>query len=54
MWLTKDTNLPEPIPISAEKEQGSYLFWNPQQWGKLRVRRGLRLQQPAYDVLINL
>lgn len=37
MWLTKDTNLPEPIQISSEKEQGSYQFFNPQQWEKVRV-----------------
>ena len=37
MWLTKDTAMPEPIQISTEKEQGSYAFWDPRTWDKLRV-----------------
>lgn len=37
MWLTKDTTLPEPIQISAEKEQGSYQFFDPKVWERVRV-----------------
>ncbi len=38
MWLTKDVTLPEPIQISPEKEQGSYVFFNQMAWEKVRVR----------------
>lgn len=37
MWLTKDVSLGEPVQVSPEKEQGSYSFWNPQTWEKMRV-----------------
>ncbi len=40
MWLTKDVSLGEPVQLSPEKEQGSYSFWNPQTWEKMRVSRG--------------
>ncbi len=38
MWLTKDMNLPEPMQMSTEKEQGSYVFFNQMAWEKVRVR----------------
>ena len=38
MWLTKDVTLPEPIQMSVEKEQGSYVFFNQMAWEKVRVR----------------
>lgn len=38
MWLTKDITLPEPIQMSLEKEQGSYVFFNQMAWEKVRVR----------------
>lgn len=38
MWLTKDITLPEPIQMSVEKEQGSYVFFNQMAWEKVRVR----------------
>jgi len=38
MWLTKDTNLPEPRRISDDAEQGSYVFFNHRLWEKVRVR----------------
>ena len=38
MWLTKDITLPEPVQISLEKEQGSYVFFNHMAWEKVRVR----------------
>ncbi|KAF6224783.1 hypothetical protein HO133_009977 [Letharia lupina] len=37
MWLTKDITLPEPIQMSVEKEQGSYVFFNQMAWEKVRV-----------------
>lgn len=37
MWLTKDITLPEPIQMSLEKEQGSYVFFNQMAWEKVRV-----------------
>ena len=39
MWLTKDVTLPEPIQMSLEKEQGSYVFFNQTTWEKVRVRK---------------
>lgn len=38
MWLTKDITLPEPVQMSPEKEQGSYVFFNQMAWEKVRVR----------------
>ena len=43
MWLTKDISCPEPIQISQEKEQGSYVFFNYMAWEKCRVRNQLLL-----------
>lgn len=40
MWLTKDVSLPEPVQMSLEKEQGSYVFFNQMAWEKVRVRNG--------------
>ena len=37
MWLTKDITLPEPMQLSLEKEQGSYVFFNQMAWEKVRV-----------------
>ena len=37
MWVTKDQNLPDPIPISAEAEKGSYVFFNHNTWNRVRV-----------------
>ena len=42
MWLTKDLTLPEPVQISLEKEQGSYVFFNHMTWEKVRVRKADR------------
>lgn len=39
MWLTKDVTLPEPVQMSLEKEQGSYVFFNQMAWEKVRVRK---------------
>ena len=39
MWLTKDLTLPEPVQMSLEKEQGSYVFFNQMAWEKVRVRK---------------
>ena len=39
MWLTKDITLPEPVQMSLEKEQGSYVFFNQMAWEKVRVRK---------------
>lgn len=50
MWLTKDVNLPEPIQISADKEQGSYVFFNHNLWEKTRVSLDLlEFYKPAND-----
>ena len=38
MWLTKDPSYPEPVPMSAEAERGSYIFFNHQTWQRARVR----------------
>ena len=38
MWLTKDPNFPEPTPINAEAERGSYIFFNHQSWQRARVK----------------
>lgn len=42
MWLTKDMTLPEPIQLTSEKEQGSYVFFNHMAWEKVRVRKSNR------------
>ncbi|KAL9135451.1 MAG: hypothetical protein Q9175_003362 [Cornicularia normoerica] len=49
MWLTKDITLPEPIQMSLEKEQGSYVFFNQMAWEKVRLQKqpGLALERNA-------
>ena len=46
MWLTKDGSLPEPVQISPEKEQGSYVFFNHMTWEKVRVSKPDRSHLP--------
>ena len=46
MWLTKDLSLPEPVQLSVEKEQGSYVFFNQISWEKVRVRKPDRSPLP--------
>ena len=41
MWLTKDPSYPEPTPINAEAERGSYIFFNHQTWQRARVSKRL-------------
>lgn len=49
MWLTKDITLPEPIQMSVEKEQGSYVFFNQMAWEKVRVRNRTAAQSYLID-----
>lgn len=41
MWLTKDAGFPEPTPINAEAERGTYVFFNHQTWQRTRVCTGI-------------
>lgn len=55
MWVTKDQSLPDPIPISAEAEKGSYVFFNHMTWNRVRVSldcEGLSLVRISTQIAI--